>query len=150
MIFFIQTIKLIAVDIILALEYIHNKNIIHRDLKPENILVTMQGHFKLIDFGISDIGLKKNKNLIFDVNEENETYKEEDNDNKNANNFNFSDNHGLKNTRKKVLGTAYYMAPEIIKEEPITNAVDYWALGIILFMQVLSYMNSLLKDYRFQ
>jgi serine/threonine protein kinase len=111
----------------------------------------MQGHFKLIDFGISDIGLKKNKNLIFDKNDwENETYKEEDNDFMNGNNFNFSDNHGLKNTRKKVLGTAYYMAPEIIKEEPITNAVDYWALGIILFMQVLSYMNSLLKDYRFQ
>lgn len=34
--------------------------------------------------------------------------------------------------RKKILGTAYYMAPEIIKEESITDAVDYWALGIII------------------
>lgn len=127
-----KTIKLIAADIILALEYIHNKNIIHRDLKPENILVTMQGHFKLIDFGISEIGLQKNKNLIFDVNDmENETYKEEDKELRNANNLNFSDNYGIKNTRKKVLGTAYYMAPEIINEEAISNAVDYWALGTI-------------------
>lgn len=93
--------------------------------------MTIQGHFKLIDFGISDIGLKKNKNLIFDANEELETNKDDDNEPRNVNNFNFSDNHGLRNTRKKVLGTAYYMAPEIIKEEPITNAVDYWALGRI-------------------
>ena len=41
----------------------------------------------------------------------------------------FSEQNQLNYPIKKILGTAYYMAPEIIKEEEITNAVDYWALG---------------------
>ena len=38
------------------------------------------------------------------------------------------------NSTKKVLGTANYIAPEMITEEgEITDSVDYWALGVILY-----------------
>ena len=40
-------------DVVLAVEFLHEKNIIHRDLKPENILLTSDGHAKLSDFGWS-------------------------------------------------------------------------------------------------
>ena len=44
-------------EMVLALEYLHNKRIIHRDLKPDNILINADGHLKLTDFGLSDMGL---------------------------------------------------------------------------------------------
>lgn len=38
-----------------------------------------------------------------------------------------------KKEQKKVLGTPDYIAPEVIKGEEVTNAVDWWAVGIIAF-----------------
>jgi serine/threonine protein kinase len=40
-----------------AVEYLHNNNVLHRDLKPANILVTNSGQVKLLDFGVSKLGL---------------------------------------------------------------------------------------------
>jgi serine/threonine protein kinase len=43
----------IAIEVLEALEYIHENGVIHRDLKPENIIVDSQDNVKLIDFGIA-------------------------------------------------------------------------------------------------
>ena len=53
--------KLFFAEVILAFEYIHNKNIIYRDLKPENILLDETGHIKLCDFNLAKAGMTKNK-----------------------------------------------------------------------------------------
>ncbi|PRP81734.1 hypothetical protein PROFUN_10834 [Planoprotostelium fungivorum] len=42
-----------AAEIVLALEYMHNKNVLYRDLKPENIMIDREGHVKLVDFGFA-------------------------------------------------------------------------------------------------
>ena len=40
-------------QIMLAVNYLHNKNIVHRDLKPENLMFSDTKTLKLIDFGIA-------------------------------------------------------------------------------------------------
>ena len=49
--------KFYAVQIILALEYVHSLDIIYRDLKPENVLLDQQGNVRLTDFGLSKEGV---------------------------------------------------------------------------------------------
>jgi len=44
-----DSIKDIAWDILLALDYMHSNSIAHRDIKPSNIMLTSYGHVKVTD-----------------------------------------------------------------------------------------------------
>jgi serine/threonine protein kinase len=43
----------------LALSHMHSRGIVFRDLKPENIMICEDGHIKLVDFGLSAVGISK-------------------------------------------------------------------------------------------
>ena len=50
----------ICAELLLALEYIHDRGIIHGDVKLANILLDDRGHVKLTDFGLSRRITEKN------------------------------------------------------------------------------------------
>lgn len=45
--------RLIAAEIILGLEHLHNQGIVYRDLKPENIFISGSGHIRIGDYGLA-------------------------------------------------------------------------------------------------
>ena len=50
-----EAVKFYAIQIILAIGYLHEQGIAHRDLKLENILIDEDGYLKIIDFGLAKI-----------------------------------------------------------------------------------------------
>lgn len=56
--FELETAKIYAAEVVLALEYLHMNNIMFRDLKPDNVVFDQEGHCLLTDFGLSKMGVQ--------------------------------------------------------------------------------------------
>jgi serine/threonine-protein kinase len=93
-----------------ALSYVHGNGIIHRDIKLANILLAPERHVVLSDFGISKVSDEKLRTDI-DV----------------SRTFVTGD------TSRLVMGTAGYMAPEVLKGREATPASDVYSLGVVFF-----------------
>ena len=114
-------------ELILAIESIHNLDCIHRDIKPDNILIDKNGHIKLSDFGLAKISDK--------------LYEKEDEKYKNfIQNKNKEKNHKMTHNKNfSCVGTAYYVAPEVLKKSGYDKDIDWWSVGIIFFEMLVGY-----------
>ena len=94
----------IALDIARALAAAHAHGVLHRDLKPENVLHTPAGGIKVVDFGLARF---EPGAAIGDA----ETL-----------------------TRPGALpGTPGYMAPEVLRGDPVDARADQFSLGVLLY-----------------
>ena len=120
-------------EIVLAIESIHKLDCIHRDIKPDNVLIDKSGHIKLTDFGLSKISDK-----IFQNNFEK---------NLNLNNNKTKDNgKPTHNKNYSCVGTAYYVAPEVLNKRGYGPEVDWWSLGVIFFEMLVGYVPFCSKE----
>lgn len=94
----------VFMEVCAAVQYAHQSLVVHRDLKPANILVKVDGHVKLLDFGIAKL-------LTPEVDAGPSTLTEL----------------GFRAM------TPEYAAPEQVRGEPITTAADVYALGAVLY-----------------
>ena len=117
-------------ELILAIESIHKLDCIHRDIKPDNILIDQNGHIKLSDFGLAKISDK-----LYD--KENEKYTNYINNKKNKKKK--EEEKMTHNKNYSCVGTAYYVAPEVLNQKGYEKDIDWWSAGIIFFEMLVGY-----------
>ena len=89
-------------QVLLGLAFLHENKIVHRDVKGANILVTREGSCKLTDFGASKMFQADNSSG------------------------------SLSNGSKSVIGSVYWMAPEVMKGTGHGRKADVWSLGCLV------------------
>eukprot|EP00172_Hildenbrandia_rubra_P003031 Plantae.Rhodophyta-Hildenbrandia_rubra.ctg4410.p1 GENE.Plantae.Rhodophyta-Hildenbrandia_rubra.ctg4410~~Plantae.Rhodophyta-Hildenbrandia_rubra.ctg4410.p1 ORF type:complete len:533 (-),score=69.84 Plantae.Rhodophyta-Hildenbrandia_rubra.ctg4410:1968-3566(-) len=112
--------RLIAAEILLALEHIHGMGVVYRDLKLENVLLDLDGHIRIADFGLSKLLWKR---------------KDSANTHTASKAATGSAGSGAdSNTMTKTFcGTREYVAPEMLNGHEYGQSVDLWAFGILLY-----------------
>ncbi|VAH31356.1 unnamed protein product [Triticum turgidum subsp. durum] len=113
-----------AAEVVIGLEYLHCLGIIYRDLKPENILLQADGHIVLTDFDLSFLTSSKPHVIKHST-----SLKRRRSQEFTPPSF-VSDPSTPSNS---FVGTEEYIAPEVITGAGHTSAIDWWALGILLY-----------------
>ncbi|KAK1348941.1 putative LOV domain-containing protein [Heracleum sosnowskyi] len=112
-----------AAEIVIGLEYLHCLGIVYRDLKPENVLLQNDGHVILTDFDLSfRTSCRPQVRKLPLPNRKRSTSQPPP--------MFIAEPVAKSNS---FVGTEEYIAPEIIKGDGHSSAVDWWALGILLY-----------------
>nr|AML77916.1 putative LOV domain-containing protein [Sansevieria trifasciata] len=113
-----------AAEVVIGLEYLHCLGIIHRDLKPENILLQKDGHVVLTDFDLSFLTSTKPRVLRPASSMRRKKSRDQ------LHPIFVAEPSAQSNS---FVGTEEYIAPEIITGAGHSSAIDWWALGILLY-----------------
>ncbi|KAF4319397.1 hypothetical protein JM18_004238 [Phytophthora kernoviae] len=108
-----SSVRFYSANAVLGLQHMHRFDYAYRDLKPENLLISREGYLKFVDFGFA-------KKIPFTV-------------------MNSDGVEELHSRTFTLCGTLEYLAPEFVLNTGHDLAVDYWALGILIYEMLVGY-----------
>ena len=100
------TIARIGLGVLDGLMAVHRADIVHRDVKPDNILIAGEPHSDDAAVFLVDFGIAK-------INGDRPVTRTD-----------------------RIVGTPAYIAPERLRNGPVTAAADLWSLGVTLYRAV--------------
>jgi serine/threonine protein kinase len=98
-------------ELVVIIGSLHRLGIVHRDIKPDNVLIDATGHLKLTDFGLSSLGHDGRPDGSAEPAS------------------------GTSSTTL-IVGTPKYLAPEAVMNQSPSYDVDWWALGVTIFISL--------------
>ncbi|KAF5201655.1 Serine/threonine-protein kinase UCNL [Thalictrum thalictroides] len=150
-----SVIRFYVAEIVCAIEYLHRMSIVYRDLKPENVLIQHSGHITLTDFDLSRVltpkiqlpvsepvpdkkkkGGKKflhRRNLTRVVLVTTETVLKKANSARVSPVSRKRPSFTNGERSNSFVGTEEYVSPEVVRGDGHEFAVDWWALGILMY-----------------
>lgn len=106
-------------QILLGLNYLHQRDIIHRDIKGANMLVDNKGGIKISDFGISkkvEDSASPHPAMLAASSPW----------------FPLDLMPGNRVHRPSLQGSVFWMAPEVVKQTAYTQKADIWSVGCLI------------------